>query len=281
MRLLPLLPLALVLLLCGCREDLEVAPAYVIVEDIRLDTPGLPGSTGAISEVWAFADGEFVGAFRLPARIPVFAVGQTELRFEAGVRRNGISATPEIYPFYAPVSRSVELRPAESTNLGVLSTGYRSEANFGFVEGFEPGNDAVFTEPLIGVTPLVPSMEAARTGEFSGKLLLTRDDPLVELATSLNINGFSAARPNMWLEVDFLSEAPVAWGITGSVGGESFKAFDPTFAPRDEWTKIYFDLSELLAASNLEELEVYFSAPLLQGEERATVYLDNLRLLYF
>ena len=103
----------------GCPADLEIAPAIIVLDDLIFDAGAFPGgSTSNITEVWAFSGEEFLGAFPLPARIPVLAVGSTDIRLEAGVRQNGISSTPDFYEFYTPVERTLELVPGEVIDLG-------------------------------------------------------------------------------------------------------------------------------------------------------------------
>ncbi|MEL7160499.1 MAG: hypothetical protein AAFN92_07060, partial [Bacteroidota bacterium] len=131
------------LLLTACPPDSEFAPAFVLVDNLILDSPNL---TADISEIWAFADDVFLGAFAIPARIPVPNVGTTEIRLEAGVRQNGVLAAPEIYEFYAPVVRNLDLVSGESIDLGTLTTGYRSEVQFALLEDFESSTSRTFTQ---------------------------------------------------------------------------------------------------------------------------------------
>ncbi|OAV43837.1 hypothetical protein [Lewinella sp. 4G2] len=265
----------------ACTEDLEMAPTFVLVEDFNLVTPNLEGSTSNITEVWAFADNQFVGAFSLPARIPVFSAGETEVRLQPGVRRNGVSTTPDPYEFYAPAVRTLDLIPGETVDLGTLTVGYRQDVQFGFIENFEPQSDRVFVNRIAGTQDLMAQSEVVRSGDASGRFVLTEDQPLFELSSNVNLKNLFAVRPYVWLEVDFRSEAPIGWGVIGRRNGGEVRPFDPTSSPRDEWTKIYFDMTQIVAASQLDEFEVYLTSILPAGEEDAVVHIDNIRLLYF
>lgn len=268
----PLFPLIVLTLgLCGCPPDLEVAPATVTIDGFDLTTePGQGGPTAAITEVWVFAEDDFLGVFPLPARIPVFSVGPTRLRFEAGVHRDGRSVTPDVYPFYAPVSRSVELTSAQTTDLGTLPLTYLSEARFAFVEGFEG-------EPIF---PVVVQDEVVRSGGAAGAVVLTDSSALQEITTLRQFSDLNRVPITVWLEVDYLSEAGGVFGVVGSRGGESIRQFDPGFRARTEWTKLYFDLSPVIGSADLDALSVSLSLLLPNDRERASVYLDNLKLLY-
>ena len=278
---LPCLLLLALLSFAGCPADLEVVPAYVLVEDFSLSTPGDGEPTTEITEVWAFADEEFVGAFRLPARIPVARTGQTTLRFEAGVKQNGILTTPEIYPFYTPVERVVDLAPAQEVALGTLPIAYRPGTRFSVFEDFEPGSVRTFTDVIRGDTTLDATQERVRSGEFSGKIFLSAAEPILELGSA---NTFVDVRNNggfVWLEMDFLSDGRGQWGVSapGTLGSQPI--FDPGFNPRNEWTKIYFNLAPIINALNTEPFQLNLLTVLPPDVEQGCVYVDNIKLIHF
>ncbi len=280
MRILPLLLLAL--LFSSCPADLEVAPATLTVTDFELTTTAGEGAaTTAITEVWAFADEEFIGVFPLPARIPILKVGATDIRLEAGIRQDGRSVTPDIYPFYAPYSRTLDLVSGQTTALGLLPTRYRDGAVFGFIEDFEPDRNRVFTQFLAGSSALSPQREVVRSGAAAGALELADTNRLVELASAETFANLNQLPVNVWLEADYLSDAPGLFGVIGQRDGRTVRVFDPGFLPRGGWTKIYFNLGPVIGSADLSELRIALSV-LLDAERTAgTVYLDNLKLLYF
>lgn len=283
-RFLPLLfSLAAVLGFTSCPEDLEVVPAFVTIDGFDLQTPELGPSTSDISEVWVFAgqNNNFIGTFPLPARIPIPRSGSTDLRFEAGVKQNGVSAAPEIYDFYTPTFRTLELVPGETIDLGTPVIGYRPEAKFAIYETFEAGFTRAFSERVRGDTSLIVTQEVVRTGEFSGKIYLSDDDPLVEVASTETLSGLTDVRNYVWLEMDFRSDANGQWGATGANGIEVIRYFDAGFRPRTEWTKIYFNLTETILESDLDEYKINLATQLPLELSEGNVYLDNIKLIYF
>lgn len=276
------LPLAAVFGFSGCPADLEMAPAFVLVENLVFDAGNTAGgSTAAITEVWAFSGTEFIGAFPLPARIPVLKAGPTNIRLEAGVRQNGISSTPEFYEFYQPVDRTLDLVPGEAIDLGVQTVTYRPEVKFGFIEDFEANTERVFTEIARGVTGLELQTEVVRTGSSSGVIRLDTANSEVLLSSGQLFTDLLDERPYVWLEMDFRAEAPTRFGVSGSVGFELLRSFDPGFFPRAEWTKIYFNMSETIFRSEIEEYRIDLNSVLPTDMLEADVYLDNVKLLYF
>lgn len=267
----------------GCNPE-EQEPAYVTFEGFNLTVDTGEGSSSAdINNVWVFADNTYLGTYDLPARIPMLLSGPTSLRFEAGVRENGLSLTPQIYPFYQSVTREVELVPGSTVNIGRQNIGYRSEAVFGFVEGFEPNRPRVFTEVVSGEGPIAPTTENVFQGDASGVIRLSDSFSVAEILTEVDFSDLFdfGEEPRLWLEMDFLSEAQ---GLVGIVGpgqlGDIVRAYNPGFLAREEWTKIYFNLSEVYFDSQLTDFRVGISVLLPEDETEANVYLDNIKLVY-
>ncbi len=280
MRLLPLLLLAL--LLSSCPADLELTPAFLTVTDFELTTQVDEGApTTAITEVWAFADEEFIGVFPLPARIPVLRVGSTEIRLEAGIRQDGRSVTPDIYPFYTPYARTLDLVGGQVTALGVLPIRYRNETVFGLIEDFELDRNRTFTQPIAGSSFLVPQGAVVRSGAAAGAISLADTNRLVELASAQTFVNLNEVPINVWLEADYRSDAPGVFGVIGQRDALTVRVFDPGFLPRDAWTKIYFNLGPVVGSADLNEFRIALSVLLDAELTGGTVYLDNLKLVYF
>ncbi|MBB4079106.1 hypothetical protein GGR28_001723 [Lewinella aquimaris] len=278
----PLFLLSLTLLLTACPPDLEVAPALLLVEDFSLSTTeGQGAPTTEITEVWAFADEEFIGVFPLPARIPLLRVGTVAIRLEAGIHQDGRSVTPDIYPFYTSFSSSIDVASGQTLDLGVLPIRYRDETVFGFIEDFEPGRGRTFTEILAGTGGIRPQTDVVRSGGAAGAVELGDSNRLAEIATGQTFTGLATVPINVWLEVDYRGDAPAVFGVIGEQNGIAVRVFDPGFLPRDNWTKIYFNLGPVIGSSGLEQLQVAISTLLGDERDRGTVYLDNLKLLYF
>ena len=279
MRYLPFL--AILASLTSCPADLETEPAYVTIEGFDLETANGEGAaTSAITEVWAFADNEFLGVFPLPGRIPLFRTGNVALRLEAGVHQDGRSVTPEIYPFYTPFARALELTGGEIIELGRVEIGYRDETIFGLVDGFEEGEVRSFTDALSAGAVINPQTAVVRSGTQAGAILLSDTLRLVELATGTVFRNLNTPPFTVWLEVDFLADAPTLFGVVGQRDAVPVRIFDPGFVPRPEWTKIYFNLGPVVGSADLDELRIALSTLLPADLGSGTVYLDNLKLLY-
>ena len=268
-----------VLLISGCNDD-EPAPAFILVDDVALSTNSSQGApTQDIKDVWVFVDDLFIGVYDLPARVPVIAEGNTTLRFEFGIRENGLSRLPNIYEFYAPVEEIIEIVPGMTYDLGTLPVRYRSDTRFAMLENFEPDRNRLFLDVLVGGASLDPSTELARSGAAAGKIELTELDDQFEVITVTN---YSELGVNVWLEVDVLADVPVVWGIVGRtpIGIERF--YEVGSLANSEWTKIYFNLTPEIFRSQLDSYSIGLTTFIQEeGQETGTVFLDNLKLVHF
>ena len=130
------------LLLCfgfsGCDKE-ESIPAYIHIPKIILNT-NADGSEGSnahdILDAWVYINNKLIGAFELPATIPILSSGKQQLTIVAGVKNNGFTAQRIRYPFYKAYDTDIELVPANvDTVVPVFS--YYESLSFQWLEDFE------------------------------------------------------------------------------------------------------------------------------------------------
>lgn len=272
----------LLLVFPACNTE-EEEPAYLTIDNVVENSSGLEAAALAITEVWVFANGTFLGAYALPARIPVLLSGETAIEVRMGIRVNGINETPDTYPFYAPVFRSIELIPGNIHPLGVLPVRYDDSATFLVQDDFEEGTPRAFTQLLVGQRGIEADDTNAFEGNGSGLIRLDEDNLAVEVVTEeLFSNLTSLSQGNIWLEVSYLSEAPVLWGVVGSQPNQPLEQFyELGFRPRANWQKIYFNLTRTIVTSDLESVNFGLRTFLSNNEQStANVWLDNIRIIY-
>ena len=276
--------LAVWLSLSGCDviNPEEPIPGFLYIEPFTLTTdPETEGTNSSkITEGWVFVNGDFLGVYSLPALVPVLVEGQAEVRVEAGVKENGVSLTPDINPFYEPYRITLNVAPTQIDTLRP-TTSYVNLTRFGFIEDFEDPDTRVFGDSIIGGQLFARTQSNAFEGQYSGSLLLTKDTPLLELATTANWSGLLDRGVYVYLEVNYRSEAPVIFGIIAPESGNYNRYYDPGFVPKDGWNKIYFNLAPIIFNSQEEEYQLSFQALLPTGQDSARVWMDNIKLVHF
>lgn len=268
----------------------EDIPAYVYIEPFELVTNSAQGSNSQlITEAWLIVDGQFLGAYSLPALAPVLAEGETDIRLEPGIRQNGIISTPDIYVFYEPVDFNVDLQPNEVDTLKPV-TRYQDNVKFATVENFDI--DAhIFQLDRDGnsQTKIEITSQDAFEGDGSAIIKLTADNPLIEVASSQIFADLDALSPFVYLEVNYKSDISGIFGLIERENGidmTSEAVYEVGFNPSDEWNKIYFSLTSLIITSNFDAYRLGFQAVLPFGEDgqlidEGTIMLDNIKLIHF
>lgn len=276
---------------CDIINPEEDIPAYIYVPDIELQTNSVAEGTASerITDVWLNVDGGFLGAYSLPALIPVLEAGGRQLVLQAGIKDNGINATPEIYPFYEPYEYAAGLEPNEVDTIRPR-IGYADGVRFSFIENFERSAH-IFQDIRRGTASQISlETEGAFEGNQSLRIRLDTANALVELATNDRFSGLTGQSPLVYLEVNYRSDVPVVFGVVGhdrnGLPSQGVLALDPGFSPREDWNKIYFNLSVLIAQANREEYQAALQAfiPIENGRfsrQSANVWLDNIKLVHF
>ena len=271
---------------CELLNPEEPIPSYIYIESFELDTESFQGSSSEkITEAWLTVDEEFLGAYRLPISIPILKEGEVEIKLEAGIKDNGITATPEIYPFYAPYRTIVNLKPTETVEIRPRTT-YLDGIDFAMVENFEQGFQ-FFTYDLDGNenTNIIASGAEIFEGGKSGRILLTPENPIIEVATDISRTFKDVTKDGIYvyLELNYKTEAEIAFGLLGTSEGITTpeKLYEPILFKKDEWNKVYINLTSMIFSLDADEYQVAILSQLPDGMEEARIWLDNIKLIHF
>lgn len=285
--------LAATALWSGCDPVDEDTPAYLYVTGFELTTnPFTEGSNShKITDVWLSVDGNFLGVYTLPALIPVLEEGSHVLKFDAGIKDNGINATPEIYPFYQTYEVTLDLQPNQTDTIRPV-TQYRSTTKFAFIEPFETSQHQFreVRQPA-GATGIQLSTQDVFEGQSSAMISLdSASRRLVEIATLDKYRDLLKTGAYVYLEVNYKSDVPVVFGAVGHYDsggiGTSATQYDPGFLPKDEWNKIYFNLTKMIFDGDFDSYQIIFQAFIPNENDKpslasAKVWLDNIKLVHF
>lgn len=277
---------------CDLINPEEEAPAYLYVTGFELTTDGvLEGSNShKITDAWLSVDGNFLGVYTLPALIPVLETGEHVITLDAGIKDNGINSTPDIYPFYQSFQVTVDLQANETDTIRPV-TAYRNNTKFAFIEPFETTQHQFrdVRRPA-GATGIQISTLDVFEGQSSALIMLDTAKQFVELATLNKYRDLLKTGAYVYLEVNYKSEVPVIFGVVGHLDaggiGSTSALFEPGFLPKDEWNKIYFNITEMIFEGDFDAYQIVFQAFIPSENNKPTltsakVWLDNIKLVYF
>jgi len=278
---------------CNLINPEEEIPAYIWVAPFEVQTTNASqGSASAkITEGWLTVDGVFLGVYALPARIPILKTGTAKIRLEAGIKDNGVSTSPEIYPFYQPLEYTIDLKANEIDSIRPKTT-YRNAIRFAFIENFE-GNQPLFQTLVTGnqSNRMSITKDGAFEGSGSGTIQLSSQYPAVELATRDAYSGLLSKGTAVYLELNYKSEVPLSVGViaykSGNLNAGGQILYAAGFNASESWNKIYFNLSRVVADSKLDDYQIILKTEIPKNADgtilrsNARINLDNIKLVHF
>lgn len=271
----------------GCAKEKATVPAWIEVDSMYLNTTPVQGSNShRFTDAWVYINSNLVGAFELPARVPVLAEGNTNVIIFPGVQLNGLTALRTPYLKTVRYEASIDLVPGQTVTINPTYD-YDTLVNFIFKEDFE------------GFGSSVDRSEGAY-GEFEAK----QGDPATAFEGSgcgiIRHNGaentITQIETNSWyvlpkgdvggIYLEFNYKCNTSFTISllcqPSSGGSDTKTgiigLNPTYG---EWKKIYIALSPVVndfTTGNQFKPVIGFARQIdIPIQE---VYIDNLKILY-
>jgi len=266
----------------NCSKQAAEIPAFISIENIRFQPDANQGSTSSnIGFAFIYINDVFVGGYELPVEnIPVLTTGTANILIRAGVKANGIVQNPDEYPPYSDFITTVELTPQQTTVIDPIVK-YRDNIRFAINEDFNSESHKFQID--LDIDPET-KIEIDGDDAFEGKsarIRLTADHPDVIVGTDF----FDVLPQNntpVWLEIDYKTEVPIIFGLTGFDVVGSFEQF-PEFVinSKTTWNKIYFDVTEIANLTEFIQFQLFFGASLADEDDNAEILLDNIKIVYF
>ena len=268
----------------SCNED-EPIPSYIKIEAIDLvtdqNTEGW--DTEGIKDAWVYIDNNLVGAFELPAHIPVLEEGTHNISIGGGIFLNGISSTRVEYPMYRFYESTITLIPEQTTTPSpspVVS--YFPGINFPWIEDFEGAgftmSVTVFSDTTFSQISL-PDTNVAY-GNKTGYFAIDTNHTFFEIKSD---DKFSLPTDNtpVFVELDYKSTIPFTVGIFANQLTQIDQVPVVVVNPKSGWNKIYVELAFTLNDfPSSSDFEIFIGTFLPNGSTFGEVYIDNIKLVY-
>ncbi|MCD6660347.1 MAG: hypothetical protein LT105_09310 [Lentimicrobium sp.] len=280
---------AIAALFSGCdNNDPDLVPAYISVDKIDFTAQYEQGtSSHKLTDVWVYLDETLLGAYELPAKFPVLAEGKQNITFRPGFRINGIAATRAIYPFATTVTRELNLTRDSVTHIASVASTYKNNVLFPWIERFESGTLSIERTQRSHVNIQRtddPALAFSYPGEgtgFSGLIEIESDTAIFEAVTRETFD-FPRAGSEVFLEINFKTNNPVTVGVFYKSSGIEVQRPMLVLNKSENWNKIYVNLTTpKYDTPNATDFRIFFGAKLESGNEKATILIDNLKLVHF
>jgi hypothetical protein len=267
-------------LLHSCTDEMKAKiPAYIEVDTIKLKiTDPMQGSARhKFKDVWLFVNDNLIGAYELPAKIPVLAEGNCKVVIVPGILLNGFAGLRAQYTPIKPYNQTLKLKPDSVIKI-TPEMSYDPSINFQLTENFEAGSKFIKTASsssdflqLLGV-----SFEGANCGYAS----LQGDELQFECES---IQPFFLPNPtakNIYLELHYKSNTKFNVAIKG-VGSTPRVIGVQGINKSDVWNKIYVGLTPAVNSyTGGSNFRLMFNFQRDTSVTKQELFLDNIKVLY-
>lgn len=282
----------------SCTDKEEPIPSYLYIPKIDLEVPtdGTQGTDAHdILDAWVYVNGQLIGAFEMPATIPILASGSSRINVFAGIKKNGFTNERIRYPFYRSFDTEMELTPGVVDTL-IPRVVYNQNAKFSWLEDFEDGtvsmdsSGSFTTVGTLGIT-----QEPAEVYEFngststsSGKVVIPSGAQRFENSTIQNYD-LPRFGQDIYLELNFKCNTEVAVGMYPVQTSNALQGYAVVnlFSTVDEngemqWKKVYISMSEDVNNPDYigANFRPFFNAQT-NSEVESQLFFDNIKLVHF
>lgn len=264
----------------GCDKP-ETIPAFIKVDSVSFVVePDQGGNASKIEDLWVFADEEFLGAFPIPAEIPILKSGPTDIRIEPGIRINGLAGARSPNPFYSGHEQTISLIEDSSVNL-TPTFQFDLTADFAWIEDFEDaGITLVSTPSSYADVERVNAVGEAFQGE-TALFRLQESQQTFECASDVYFD-LPGSGNTVMLEFQYRGNNSLVVGTIIQNPGATIQEPFIVLNPKDEWNRIYLNLTEKTSGNpNNTGIKIFFGFTRDEGVDGdSKVYVDNIKLVY-
>jgi hypothetical protein len=266
---------------CSINDNENPIPAFVKIADSKVVLADGSVDTDKVTDIWAFADGQILGVFPLPAMIPITLTGSDiELTLLAGIRNNGINDTPVFYPFYKSDVRVISPDPEEVISFEPAFQ-YVSTAKIPVNEGFEGSNSLDFDLDSNDATNMSIEADDSAVGSRSGLIELTSSLSFIEVASQTEILAGENARGASYLELDYKGEGEISIGLAKRQGSILFVEYLVFVPGKQDWNKIYIDLTDKLSPRDYDGYRIAIGFRRTGFSATSKIWIDNVKHVHF
>ena len=263
---------------CALTDNFDERPMFLEVPEITFSSSDpIINESQDIKDVWAFANGELLGVFELPARIPVLGSGPMTITLFAGIRDSGQALVAKQYPFFERMEIELEFAPGEVVPIN-FETKYDDAVKFPIVDNFE--TNSLFSLDIDGdANSTLVLSEDTPYGDFCGSIAVTTSTTNFEQGTTTIYDTSVFGGSQVYLELDHRSDVPFIIAVAGYGNNQRVEQAVIGLFPSEDWSKLYLNMSAILNGGLYDSYQLFISGDGLGST--GTIYLDNVRLLHY
>ena len=273
----------------GCQlvDQMESEPAYVLIGEVSVLNPDGNGTaTQDVRDLWSYLNDQNLGIYPHPTHITCLPVpGVNKLSLLAGIRENGMASEVSVYPMLEALNYDLEMEAGSNYPINPVFQ-YRNDLFVRFDEGFEGVNHSwTYDADKNPSTQLKIINTNPKSGQYCAFLEVPDTLAFASVATGQGYVQIPTDGNAVYLELDYRGDCNLFVGLIGyaDINAEStpYVSYYLGLKPKEDWTKIYVNLTSELFNSGLKSYRILLRAEHQTPGIPEGVYLDNLKLLHF
>jgi len=261
---------------CNTINPQEKVPTYIHIDSFIFDG----ASPHDIRYAWVYYNNNPVGAFDLPATVPILVDGTGgSVQIAPGIPINGRGERPVAYPFYKIFSMPVADQPGKIIN-AAPTVKYFDSVKFTVISEFESGVTKFAkwqgTTSIVSVSADSLKFEGTGTGAV---FLNTADDSSID-STRVSFNVPNGAA---FIEFDYKSSVNLAFGMKAMLGGvlTTDVEYLAGVLPNDSWHHFYLNITSFVNKWPGGDYYLFIKTNVPDGKQSGRLLIDNIRLVTF
>ena len=267
---------------CKIIDPDELVPSYIYIEDIQVDTKLSEGSNSdKIIDAWVYVNGNNIGVFELPAKIPIHATGNYDLVIFPGIKNTSLLPERIKYPFYNSFDSTL-LSVAHHIDTLKPTVTYKSTPTI-WVEDFEdPGvkfTSISYSDTSLEITTIPTEIFE---GNGAGKIKLAPHHLFFHAKTNeILFNSFPIGGNPVYMELNYKGNATLIVGIYHNNSSTTpVKEQYYRLKPSSSWNKTYLNLTTIVSPqTNADEFDVYLEV-IQNDNSNAEIFVDNIKVIF-
>jgi hypothetical protein len=261
-------------------------PAYIYIPKVDFSTNYATQGTQSnkITDVWVFANDALVGAFELPAMVPVIASGNTRIVISAGVMINGVSNTRAINSLMNNYQATIDLQPSKIDTIQPSLT-YATSTNFLWLEDFDNVGISLIRSAT-SANPVSRTPYKAFEGANCMAAITTLDNRIWQAETAddfaVKISGPTFLELNYRTTTTLnIGAMVINGGIPQTIPYLSLRSTIDTATQQSVWKKVYVNLSSVVKSqgANARFKVIFSNIHNATDPQTDSIFIDNLKLM--
>ncbi len=268
---------------CNVINPKEEIPTYIQIDSVQLLPVAMQvhGSVSQkITDVWVYYNRELLGAYQLPAKVPVLAKDKGQLQVIGGVWDNGLSGTRAKYPFFTVDTFTFDAKPTETIKHTPVFY-YRSNDTPSityFIEGFEQGNTFTHKD---GDTTFTKTNTPADVFEESWASKVELNETVKSFESITNQDFSLPPNRECYMELNYKSDIPFLIRMEILYQDTYLTTDIIGLNAKNNWTKIYINLKGFASTYQYGKFKIILKGNLPDGQSSAKTLIDNFKIIYF